>query len=329
MRRIWKRRRGEQFRPHREQINLWPGVSGNRINGLGEFSTRAPTPLYWHPEGMSPFFPLQQWMLAQGMKQPELAARRAERAKVMGREPASIATQRCEASAAENVRAIKDKARAVGADLFGIAAPRPDWVFEGYSFDYEWIVMLGVAMDYEKLSTAPDLPAALAVTDGYTKCWQVSQPLADEIRSRGYRADARGGPIAGQINLIPAALACGFGELGKHGSIINRDLGSNFRLAAVFTDLPLLADQPVDIGAEDFCLNCQVCVDACPVGAISNTKQMVRGIEKWYVDFDRCVPFFNETYGCGICIAACPWSMPARGPVISEKMLRRRGSRPG
>jgi epoxyqueuosine reductase QueG len=111
-----------------------------------------------------------------------------------------------------------------------------------------------------------------------------------------------------------------------HWVIINRDLGSNFRLAAAFTDLPLLADQPVDIGAEDFCLNCQVCVDACPVGAISNAKQMVRGIEKWYVDFDRCVPFFNETFGCAVCIAASPWSMPARGPAISAKMLRRRGS---
>ena len=29
--------------------------------------------------------------------------------------------------------------------------------------------------------------------------------------------------------MIPAALACGFGELGKHGSIINRELGSSLR----------------------------------------------------------------------------------------------------
>jgi epoxyqueuosine reductase QueG len=46
------------------------------------------------------------------------------------------------------------------------------------------------------------------------------------------------------FNLIPAALACGFGELGKHGSIINRDYGSSFRLSAVLTDLPFVPDAP-------------------------------------------------------------------------------------
>ena len=46
---------------------------------------------------------------------------------------------------------------------------------------------------------------------------------------------------------------------------------------------------------------------ACPHEAITSTKQMVRGVEKWYVDFERCLPFFNQTHGCAICIAVCPW----------------------
>jgi epoxyqueuosine reductase QueG len=51
---------------------------------------------------------------------------------------------------------------------------------------------------------------------------------------------------------------------------------------------------------------------------------MVRGVEKWYVDFDKCIPYFNETHGCGICIAVCPWSRPGTAPRLAEKMLRRR-----
>ena len=51
----------------------------------------------------------------------------------------------------------------------------------------------------------------------------------------------------------------------------------------------------------------------------------MRGTRKWYVDFDKCVPYFNETYGCGICIAVCPWSRPGIAPRLAEKMTRRKG----
>ena len=132
------------------------------------------------------------------------------------------------------------------------------------------------------------------------------------------------GPFASALNMIPAALAAGMGELGEHGSIINDQYGSNFRLSAVTTDMPLIADQPVDIGVEDFCLNYQLCTNACPPDAISNDKQMVRGVEKWYVDFDRCIAYFGETLGSGICILRCPWAYPERAPRLTDKMLKRR-----
>jgi Pyruvate/2-oxoacid:ferredoxin oxidoreductase delta subunit len=306
-------------------MTLWPPVSGNAINGVGETEERRPSPIYWHPEGKSPFYPLQEWMMAQGLKEPAVHTKRTERAEIIAREPAPIAAQQRQAAPEQNCDTVRAQALAFGANLVGIVAPRPEWVFEGYDFAYRWIVMLGVAMDYDRLTTAPDVPAALAVIDGYTDGWRVAQRLADLIRSLGWAAEPRGGPPAGPISLVPAALACGFGELGKHGSIINREYGSNFRLAAVFTDLPLLEDGPTDIGAEDFCLNCQICVSACPADAISHEKTLVRGVEKWYVDFDRCLPFFNENYGCAVCIAVCPWSAPGRGVTLSDKMLRRRG----
>jgi ferredoxin len=50
----------------------------------------------------------------------------------------------------------------------------------------------------------------------------------------------------------------------------------------------------------------------------------VRGVEKWYVDFDKCVPYFSANHSCGICIEVCPWSEPGRGSVISQKMLNQR-----
>ena len=123
---------------------------------------------------------------------------------------------------------------------------------------------------------------------------------------------------------IPLALAAGLGQLGKHGSVINKNFGSNFRLAAVLTDLPLACDAPVDIGVDDLCTRCRRCELDCPPDAILDEKQMVRGVEKWYVDFDRCIPYFAMTEGCGICIEVCPWSEPGRGPALSEALIAKR-----
>ena len=77
-------------------------------------------------------------------------------------------------------------------------------------------------------------------------------------------------------------------------------------------------------GADDFCQNCRICTDACPPDAIAEQKQLVRGDEKWFVDFDRCIPYFAETKGCAICIARCPWSRPGIADNLLVKMARRR-----
>ena len=63
--------------------------------------------------------------------------------------------------------------------------------------------------------------------------------------------------------------------------------------------------------------------------AISEQKQLVRGEEKWYVDFDRCIPYFAETKGCAICIARCPWSRPGVADNLLVKMAARRERRAG
>ena len=89
------------------------------------------------------------------------------------------------------------------------------------------------------------------------------------------------------------------------------------------TNAPLPLDAPQDHGIDAFCTNCRVCENACPVDAISPEKQLVRGVVKWYVDFDKCLPFFNEHQGCTICIAVCPWSRPGVGLNLAAKLARR------
>lgn len=45
-----------------------------------------------------------------------------------------------------------------------------------------------------------------------------------------------------------------------------------------------------------------------------------RGVERWYVDFDKCLPFFNEHQGCAALLAACPWNLPGVAETLVTKM---------
>ncbi len=312
-----------RFTPKPEQLALMPEVSGNTINGLGEATPRRPKPIYWHDPSTLAHGRLQQWFFTQTPDDPRLHEARAERQRIIDVPLAPLADTPSSLSEAQWTQGVKAAALDNGADLVGIARMRDDWVFDGYAVAERWVIVIGVGHAFEAMRTAPELASAVEVIRQYGRGNRAAKAVASWIRARGHEARPHGGPMAGPAVLIPAALTCGFGELGKHGSIINRTLGSSFRLAAVFTDVPLLPDAPDTFGADDFCTRCRVCSDACPPRAIGDRKQLVRGEVRWYVDFDRCLPYFNEHMGCGICVAVCPWSLPGVAGNLVEKLARR------
>lgn len=326
----WRRDTG--FAPDAGQMALWPpGVSGSAINGRGETRPRRPTPMYWHHPSKHPFGAIQKWMLERTNHfctevrdlNRDLGGRGPKELPPKAHSPATD-------TPANWARRVKEASLATEAQQVGIARVDPIWVYEGYEVKEPWIVVLGLPMDQPRLAqVAPETGSVIEVMAVYNAGMRAAKALAAWIREQGYEAIPHGGPIAGPLTMVPAALQCGFGELGKHGSIINSTYGSSFRLAGVTTDLPLVPDAPADFAAEDFCLSCQVCTNACPPGAISDSKHWVRGREKWYVDFDKCMPFFANTWGCGICIAVCPWSKPGTAPRLAEKMLQRRAAKSG
>ena len=219
---------------------------------------------------------------------------------------------------------IKRRARDLGAELVGITRVSDDALYEGMSVPYNYAVCIGLSMDREEMAHVPQVPAAVEVMRIYKEISRIAVRLSQQIRGMGWPARAYGNPNSTDILHIPLAVNAGLGQLGKHGSMISKEFGSNFRLAAVLTDLPLVCDEPEDIGVEDLCLGCQRCVKDCPPDAIYNEKQLIRGEYKWYVDFDKCIPYFVKTNGCAICIEVCPWSVPGRGPSLSEKLLSKR-----
>ena len=282
---------------------------------------RRPTPVMWHDPAIIAFGDVQRWFSSRGNSHKQIAKFGDEEEAGADRPQKA---ERPDWDAARWTAEVKAAALACGADQVAITRVNPDWIFEGYSVSQKWIVVLVVAMDFEELSDAPSTRSQNEVKKQYDRGTRVATDLAQWMAEHGCEGLPHGGPIAGPALMIPHAIEAGLGELGKHGSMINREFGSSFRLANVLTDIPLIADSADSFGADQFCLNCQLCTNVCPVDAISADKQQVRGEEKWYVDFDKCIPYFGETLACGICIARCPWSKPGTGSRLSEKMLKRR-----
>lgn len=304
-----------------------PPRSGNSINGLGEKKIRRAVHVF-HSDGSEPlewdkldraFAFINPWPVVYWIFRNVWNLRKASG-------PASPVRCQVEDTVAMT-RKIKERARSLGADLVGITTVKPAYLYQGRELPYKNLISVGVRMRPEKMKGVPDRDSATEVMRAYARVGKVVSEVAEEIRSMGWPARAYGNPNSGDLLQIPAAIDAGLGELGKHGSLISRELGSNFRLGCVVTDLPLQIDAPRDIAVDDLCARCTLCVRSCPVDAIFNQKQWVRGVEKWYVDFDKCIYYFVETFGCGICIEVCPWSREGKGERISELLLAARKRR--
>ncbi len=311
------------FKPNPDQLALMPVLSGNAINGMGESKFRRAKPIYWHDPATLHHGELQNWFYTQNADNEAINKEREARAEILDIEIPPVSGDSLQQSAKVWSADLAKFAESLDMELFGITELRPEWTFASVDLKQKWVIMIGVAHDYEKIKTAPKPTAGAEVIKQYGRGLKAVKDIATWIRERGWDAEYHGGPMAGPLLLIPHAIECGFGELGKHGSIINKEYGSSFRLAAVLTDIPLLPTPGQSYNVDDFCERCQVCANACPPEAILPEKTMIRGSKKWYVDFDKCIPFFNENSGCAICIAVCPWSIPDRGPKIVQQLLRR------
>jgi ferredoxin len=319
-----KRRKQARYQPNPEILSLLK-VSGNPINGLGETKRRRPSPFFWHPPDKHPYGELQLVARKNSRKCP--GAAEAFQAAYTYPELLPISDRKVESPPEEFANQVRAFALAHEADDVGITAMDPLYVFEGYELGDPYVIILGLAHNYEKLKQVPSNEAngvgVCDIGDQYAKGTRASYALANWIRAQGYNAVPHPGPAAGALLLIPPAIAAGLGELGKHGSLISRRFGAGVRLAGVTTNMPLACDEPDRFGGDEFCKSCQICTNACPPEAISAEKQMVRGVERWYVNFDKCIPYFAESASCGICIAVCPWTRPNVRPKLLATMARR------
>ena len=224
-----------------------------------------------------------------------------------------------EAAMAEDIKA---SARALGAADVGMTALRPEFVELGVELPHRNVIAVICYEDYRKSIESPDA-VDLEAMSTYAKCADIATELARQIREElGYPAVAHHNGSF-QIQAIPVFYEVGFGELGRHGSLIHPELGSNFRPGFVTTDLPVAYDEPYEFGVQDYCMSCNLCRNNCPGDAIPDEYIVTEGIKRWLTDIDKCYPIsrFREAY-CHICVDVCPYIYKENGDAEKRGIFR-------
>ena len=237
-----------------------------------------------------------------------------------------VAPERRSLSPERAAEKVKGFARHLGADLVRIGPLDPPNVYthvgktwgdpargwgQPIEVTHRNAISIAVGLNPSMLSSGPVLPEVVEVMRVYVRLATIAVTLAGYVRALGYSARAQVMPNY-QVLTVPVAIDAGMGELGRHGLMITKELGSALKLATVTTELPMAFDQPRDIGVAEFCRDCRICAESCPGGAISRGEQTVRdGVRKWRINPEACFSVWNTTgTDCGVCLASCPWTNP-------------------
>jgi len=236
---------------------------------------------------------------------------------------------------------IKGWAKHLGADLVGICRVDPRWAYShrGEIHYGEWdawgtrvpeplpyAVVVATAMDHDLVVTAPHTPSVVESGYNYSKGAYITTILSQWLGAMGYRAVAEHNRHY-DLLMVPLAIDAGLGELGRQGYLIADRYGPRVRLFAVQTDMHLIPDKPVDLGAGRFCQACLKCADACPSRSIPRDRdsKVDRGIERWKLDEESCFEYWGKIgTDCCVCMAVCPFSRPDRSIHKVVKYILRR-----
>jgi len=208
---------------------------------------------------------------------------------------------------------LKAKALECGADIVGICEIEPSDVYRGRTVTERFAVAVGQRMRWREFQVVPSRASAIECLRVYYTLGETVIQLAAHVRSLGYECKIEH-PIGDSDLLhVPIGLKAGFGELGRHGSIINPRLGPLFRMGSVATSIDLAIDHPIDAGIAKFCDTCRACRKYCPPQAIPDERSPEGGkdhlgYDRYVVDTGRCFPYFAKHSYCSICLPVCVYN---------------------
>lgn len=191
---------------------------------------------------------------------------------------------------------------------FGFAVPKGIYMAMDRGNQYYTYTTLGVKYFDEEMAEIFLLKiGGMIENEGYDACLQKAVPnlrikgdkttnpeVVDTYELIYAEAVEDGKPVPDVIiDFGKAAKACGLGETGLSGKIINKEYGPFMRYCFIITDMPLDFDEPLK---ESVCDKCGACINACPGKAISSD-----GLDTWqcsvyYKGAHKSNPFITDDF---------------------------------
>jgi epoxyqueuosine reductase len=144
------------------------------------------------------------------------------------------------------------------------------------------------------------------------KLERVVKMIKKEVPGAACRAFCDAGPVTEKAWAIRA----GLGWRGRNSLVINKELGSFIFLGEIVTTAEFLYE---NASSRDRCGDCDLCIKACPTGAICSDRTIDarRCISYLTVELEGDLPeeFRGRTermiFGCDRCQEVCPWNKKA------------------
>lgn len=235
--------------------------------------------------------------------------------------------------------------------------------------NYPWtrsLVSFVVKMAREPVRGTPRSVSNLEFHRAGHETNEIAARIVARLQDRGIRAvnPAMGFPMEMQnnpgaavwiVSHKPVAVAAGLGRMGIHRNLIHPKFGNFVLLGTVLIDQEVSrVNEAIDYNP---CLECNLCVAVCPVGAIKpdgafnfqacfthNYREFMGGFNDWVeqiadakdaIDYRKRVNepetasmwqslTYGANYKSAYCLAVCPAGEDVIGPYLKDKAAHRR-----
>jgi ferredoxin len=191
---------------------------------------------------------------------------------------------------------------------FGFAVPKGIYKAMDKGTQYYTYTTMGVKYIDEEMAEIFLLKiGGMIENEGYDACLQKAIPnlrikgdkttnpeVMDTYELIHAEAVEEGKPVPDVIiDFGKAAKACGIGEMGLNGKILNKKYGPFMRYCFIITDAPIEVDE---VKEESICDKCGACIEACPGNAVSED-----GLDTWqcsvyYKGAHKSNPFITDEF---------------------------------